>query len=463
MIGLLITTSFTLLCILWCTSKETVILIEYKEVEEEVVYSITKHNYTLKNTTSNKIDVTAMKTATEVINTNISSSVSFRKFVFCYDYWEQQTNAILSLWSLQKWANLSGNFSVVEPFVRNSFFGSTSDLTKQHHFDKALRFRDYFDIERWTKRTAKYGIPPLVSWSTFTQHTSKEVIVVLLAYNANPGGYYEGDKIKNNRRCKEESQKHMGNINSLLNSLKLKVVKTLCYAYYKKNNNKQLSEFNSLLELERNATILFSFWRGIEPGRITIDEPLLQRQRETDILSMIFPSSKIEHSSRKYLKSTLNVGIQEYTAIVFRAARRQQVLKLSVTKAIESYYKCFSRLPDMLRNLGLKVYLSTDLGRFGDKQSSSITGRKELFQRVLSVVYNGSKTISSYEKEFVTAADGIVDTGYIAEMQKTIALNAKCIIMIGGFSAYQDSIIVHYNTSNRTCIKYLCYGELKDS
>ena len=142
-------------------------------------------------------------------STNQFSTSPAEKFVICYSYWEQQTNSVLNLWSFQKWANLSGNFSVVEPFASNSVLEFTYDLANQHHFDKALRFRDYFDIERWTKGTAKYGIPPLVSWKTFTQHTSKEVIVVLLAYDASPGGYYEGDKIKNNRRCKEESRKHM--------------------------------------------------------------------------------------------------------------------------------------------------------------------------------------------------------------------------------------------------------------
>jgi len=38
----------------------------------------------------------------------------------CHSYWEQQTNAVLNMWSFQKWAIKSGNYGVVEPFVHDS-------------------------------------------------------------------------------------------------------------------------------------------------------------------------------------------------------------------------------------------------------------------------------------------------------------------------------------------------------
>jgi len=395
----------------------------------------------------------------EVRNVKGSKSSSFNKFVICYSYWEQQTNAVLNLWSFQKWANHSGKFSVVEPFVTNSVLGFTKNQANQHDFSKSLRFRDYYDIEQWTQGTAKHSIPPLVSWENFTQHCSKDVIVVLTAFDANPGGYYKNGDIMKNRRCASESRQHMSNINSLLNFLGLKVVKTLCYAYYKKNNNKKLAEFNSLLELERNATILFSFWRGIEPGRITMDEPSLWRQHETDVLSIMAPSPRIASSSKNYLQSVLNVNFSEYTAVVFRSVRRQQEMKAkgySLTKILESYYKCLSQLPDMLKSLGLKTVLATDLGRFGD-QTQKFARNVDLYKQVLNAVYDSNKSISKYEEEFIKAADGVTDTGYIGGMQKTIALNAKCIVMMGGFSTFQSSIIAHYKSAGQTCIKYLCY------
>ena len=66
------------------------------------------------------------------------------------------------MWSFQKWENQSGNLSVVEPFAGNSVLEFPRTILDLAH---KLCFRDYLDIEYWTKETAKHGILPLVTWS----------------------------------------------------------------------------------------------------------------------------------------------------------------------------------------------------------------------------------------------------------------------------------------------------------
>jgi len=68
----------------------------------------------------------------------------------------------------------------------------------------------------------------------------------------------------------------------------------------------------------------------------------------------------------------------------------------------------------------------------------------------------GNKTIDEYHKDFITAANGIEDSGYIGSMQKYIAENAECLVVIGGRSSFQRSIILHHKLIS-TCVKYLCY------
>ena len=70
----------------------------------------------------------------------------------------------------------------------------------------------------------------------------------------------------------------------------------------------------------------------------------------------------------------------------------------------------------------------------------------------------GNKTVSEYEEDFVTAANGISDTGYIGTIQKAISLKAKCIVVIGGFSTFQDSLLAEFK-ENSHCITLLCYGK----
>ena len=44
------------------------------------------------------------------------------RFAVAYHYYEQQTNAVLNMWTMQKWAKLMG-FKVLEPFAHDSILG----------------------------------------------------------------------------------------------------------------------------------------------------------------------------------------------------------------------------------------------------------------------------------------------------------------------------------------------------
>ena len=66
---------------------------------------------TIENT---KIPFTSIENLYNSKNTvtNLRNS----RFAIVYNYWEQQINAILNMWSLQKWANFMG-FKALEPFA----------------------------------------------------------------------------------------------------------------------------------------------------------------------------------------------------------------------------------------------------------------------------------------------------------------------------------------------------------
>ena len=55
-------------------------------------------------------------------------------------------------------------------------------------------------------------------------------------------------------------------------------------------------------------------------------------------------------------------------------------------------------------------------------------------------------------------------SGYIAAMQSTILKNSKCIIMFGGMSNFQGSILYGYKEKHpncNACIYEVCYKEHK--
>ena len=389
------------------------------------------------------------------------------RFVLSYSYWEQQTNALINMWSLQKWADKSGKLKVVEPFAVESVLEFPGSVLYKHQFTNALRFRDYFDLDYWTKETAKLGIEPLVSWETFLKYANREVIVAITTLGANPPGVYIDDEINKNKRCKYEQNKISHNTKSLFKFLHFKIIKTVCYAIsYKLKNILSFQKFNSHLIPNSNATIWFGYWYGIGRLPMTGDRTLDRVHGGIEnILGMVHASPTIIIDSRNYIKTVLNADFREYTAIVIRSARRyaEMVLKGCSSNDVMSYFtRCVGKLNKILDKSGSTSYfLGTDIGKFGDRTAYKLNDNDsaKLLQQLLQVLY-GNKTIDVYQNEFIKAANGVEDRGYLATMQKTIAEHAKCLIMMGGYSTFQRNIVLNYENGGQfKCIRYLCYED----
>ena len=396
-------------------------------------------------------------------------------FALCLSYWEQQTNSLLNMWSFQKWAKQSGNLSVVEPFARNSILGFPRVSSQLNELAHELRFRDYFDLEYWTNETAKQGIPPMVTWDTFTRHASRKVVVVILVYEVPPGGVYVNDDLKNHTECNLELKRFYNFTKTLLDCFHFEVIKTVCFASYTMKQRKlypKLEKFNSYLtdDNQTNLTYWFSFWRGVQVDRITINHKAIGRGREENGLAMARPSPKIIEDSKRYVKTVLKIDSNKYTAVAFRTNSRKsamvRVLRMSRDAILTHFLKCASNISLVLKELNTNhSFLSIDLGRFGDLASGkyfdydsnkTFDGKgTKVFQTALNAVY-GNKTVDEYHNDFIRAANGIEDSGYIGAMQKTIAENAKCLVVMGGRSTFQRSMIQHHQSTSN-CVKYLCY------
>ena len=116
-------------------------------------------------------------------------------------------------------------------------------------------------------------------------------------------------------------------------------------------------------------------------------------------------------------------------------------------------------------------FLSIDLGKFGDLTADRYfnvdeTGEYDgegtkLFESLLQIVY-GHKSIDDYHSELIRGANGIEDSGYIGSMEKTIAENAKRLIVVGGKSSFQRSMVLNFKTKSEKCkdciVSFVCYN-----
>ena len=421
-----------------------------------------------KNSESSDLDLSEHKFDTVHPITEDAEDVKYKhsRFVVCYSYWEQQTNALINMWSLQKWASKS-RLKVVEPFAVDSVLEFPGSVLYQHQFDNALHFRDYFDLDYWTEKTAKLGIEPLVTWETFLKYANRKVILAVTTFDANPPGVYVNDEINKNKKCKYEQDKIWHNTKSLFKFLHFKIMKTVCYAIsYKLKNILSFEKFNSYLIPDSNATIWFGYWYGIGRFPMTGDKTLNRVYGGIEnVLAMVRASPTIITDSRNYVNTVLNADFREYTAIVIRSARRyaEMVLKGCSPSDVMSYFmRCVGKLNKILDKSGSTSYfLGTDIGKFGDRTAYKLNDNDsaKLLQQLLQVLY-GNKTIDVYENEFIKAANGVGDRGYLATMQKTIAEHAKCLIIMGGYSTFQKSIILNYENGGQfKCVRYLCYED----
>ena len=165
--------------------------------------------------------------------TNIYLPVSSKRhlhFAICSSYWEQQTNAVFNLWSLQKWANVTG-FRVVEPYASQSTLGFPNEILKNHNFTNALKFRDYFDLDLWTNMTSKYAVPAMTSWETFYVYSFRKIVVVIIVYDVSIIGQYKDSDISKHSNCVKEKETFYAKHAKLFNKLEVQVVRNVCYAF----------------------------------------------------------------------------------------------------------------------------------------------------------------------------------------------------------------------------------------
>ena len=124
--------------------------------------------------------------------------------------------------------------------------------------------------------------------------------------------------------------------------------------------------------------------------------------------------------------------------------------------------------------------LTLDVGRFGSHvmQRSRAVSRlassggdtmdsiTSLAKDTINHIYNGRFTLKTWEETFVEASGGITEMGYIAMLQRNIATEADCLILMGGGSfqqvaAYQY-IKNHPEPSSR-CLHIVCVTQSFDN
>ena len=378
-------------------------------------------------------------------------------------YGEQQIGAAISMFSLQKWATTVGAF-VVEPFVENSTF-TLPTVTSEQQLTHHLRFRDYFNIDIWTNMNIEKNVTPLISWDDFVNQVPKKFIFVMILemqYKEERPTFID-DEIVQQVICNDAYVSFMKNYAFYVNDLlQTREVRRVCLSFYK--TIMQIDNFTNIIygDFDSSDTMVWFYqWKGfMKTKRARVFQEYFYRSHE--ILGMLHTSKKIAADSKQYIKKVLRSEPGKYVGISIRTTLRAK--NTPTINHTSFFHTCIDKLERVINSINgtdLVLFMSMDLGRFGD-MDASLYMSEELMNyikdRIFQVVYNNSLTMEQWEQSFVQGTNGKADNGYIAAMQTAILVNAKCLVMFGGASNFQRNMLLSYKeNTNEGCLYEVCY------
>ena len=406
--------------------------------------------------------------------------------IFVYSSFEEQTNGARNLWQLEMWAKLL-DMKVAVPFAVNSMFGISGAAP---NFDQALRFSDYYDIEEWNKSVRKYGGSPLVQWEEFlcTAPLNAVILYTIMRPSDRPPYVVTYDNIDDVKKYDPGKYEQItdGDMHWIEENFNIIRVVTLI-RNDKAKHPLALNDFNSYVfgNLKpNNVTLIVVNWIGIgvQTSRIEIKGgapasflsatriSFITTSRGAHMSPVVAPSTRIMEAYKAYKAEF--IGDRKYIGVLFRTQLvmffgsgstdfgKQSKFLLGCSKTVRHEL-------DKLRNKW-GMFLAYDLGQFGSVGFFDTFHDQRLFplrEQIFLDVFNGTVLPDQRDSMLIKAASGVTDTGFIALLEKTIAVHADCVILLGKFSSFIRSAASMYlslHDVNR-CIVSICSEKFRDS
>ena len=396
---------------------------------------------TLQSTAADGASTTSKVPSSPAMNSLGSRSGVKRTFILTHTFGGQLTRALKNMMIQQCWAKrlVSSAATIVEPFSAKSLLLHTPamwDAVKRGQIHSFARFSDYFDLEFYNRVSMERGGVPLVMWEEFLSQAPRRVVLV-----TTPRASCSNDHRKNmvDRSFKEFLRG--------LESLNFKVVMTVPINCYDENRGRKFVELVSpYLE---NSTLVFSSWRNYNVVRTWLDVDSQCEVSDKAPGDRLSPSSKMKTHMNNYRTRVL--AANKTIAIMLRV-ERFLTLKLSSRSTNETVGSClqktlsvFSSLQQQPQWSESQPFLTLDIGRYGSgimQKSTAVSKFNESLESVtasvtdlLVKVYSGRwDSIEEWEDSFAEATEGIEERGYVAMLQRSIAVNSDCLVLMGGGS-----------------------------
>ena len=362
-------------------------------------------------------------------------------YVLANNYYDQQTAALKNLLSLQCWA-AQLNMPVVEPFMVKSIF----QTPLKTNVSDLLRFSDFYDMEQWNEGYVKpNSFLPFASWEDFVYTSPRDVILVQILTRGGTCSFPSNS---------EFFKKHH-----------FRIVREACVSL---NENKPMTtdEFNHLVLNEyyklRNVTVILASWRGICVQESCQSQTISTiTDSKCDRWTLLNPGIDIQLNVSKRVNQDADLYVHRY---LNNSSYISVMLRLEypivTTRETDIVSKCIKGAQDTWKRLKNEnqlnvTFLTWDIGRFGSARFEIQKIRWKAYeitknaQPFFTAVYGNSTSEKEWENTLVDVS-GNNNTGYIALLQMSIAVRARCIVLVGGGSFQRHALKMYTDMHPQT-------------
>ena len=355
-------------------------------------------------------------------------------YILALSYFDQVSAASRRIGCLQCWASHL-NMSIVEPFLPgNSTFPGMPQPSED--VASSLRFGDFFDTVHWNRYSHLYGnglsFSPLVTWEEFIEFAPREVTAVQILH----------------RRMEAYTTPctfpHVATSwPSFLEPHGFRISRHVCINMH---DHGVLSEdhFKSLVfgMQSHNITVIFDEWRGMyhtmsKRVSMAIQSECTNSAVGNTVYKGLLPSSAILQDAQEYKWKYFNGS--PYLTVMLRLER---MIVYSPDHGLEQ----LSGLKDSLQCIrdwrgSRPLFVTTDIGMYGSHSlhdsNVSIESAVEFISHVNSVLY-GNDSAPSQEDHFERISR-VNYPAYVSTLQKVIASEGQCLLLIGGGKYQQQA------------------------
>ena len=403
------------------------------------------------------------------------------RYIITQTYGGQMTRGIRNMMLQQCWAaSLGRSTHIVEPFLSHSnLYHSSSFWTRldKGELYEAAKFSEYYDLQYYNEKSLEDESLELTTWENFVKDAPRNSVVLVVPE--------QSCSLSSNKHVLPGAKKLLSNCSFTssfrdfivgLKKYDFRTIKTICVHCSQFTSPLTIRElYNEINQAGQRISLLINTGRNFAATSSWLRVPNFCRLSQNPSTTTRLRPSLLVIKHTQYYKKTI-IGNKHIVALMLRIERflMQQRSQRTIQNNLTSCVNTALEIHDKIREeKDAGTFLTLDVGRFGSHvmQHSHAVSRltsqggdtmesiTSLAKDTIKHIYNGKFTLKTWEETFIEASGGITEMGYIAMLQRNIATEADCLILMGGGSfqqvaAYQY-IKNHPEPSGR-CLHTVC-------